>query len=86
MDDRMLRSARAGTMRVGKGDLIKHLLGKRLTQREAIRAKCYDCNGMGEENTCDLDTCSLHPYSPYGLCKRKSPQHSPAMPVEDKTA
>ena len=61
----MLKSAKNGTSRAGKSDLIKYLTGKRLTQRQAIRAKCYDCSGMGEINECDINTCSLFPYSPY---------------------
>lgn len=65
MDKDFIDSARRGTSRVGKTDLIKHLSGKRLTQRQAIKAKCYDCNGMGAESTCDIRECSLFPYSPY---------------------
>ena len=63
----MLESARKGKRRVGQKDLINHLQGKRLTQRQAIRAKCYDCNGMGECFGCDNSECSLFPYSPYKI-------------------
>ena len=65
MNDEMIKSASAGPLRQGKNDLIKHLKGQRLTQRQAIRAKCYDCNGMGELGTCEISTCALWPYSPY---------------------
>jgi hypothetical protein len=61
----LLESAKNGAGRKGKSVLIKHLNGERLTQRQAIQAKCYDCNGMGESNECDIQTCSLYPYSPY---------------------
>ncbi|MFA5154266.1 MAG: hypothetical protein WC554_17075, partial [Clostridia bacterium] len=54
-----------GKGRAGKADLLKHLKGVRITQRQAIRAKCYDCNGMGDSDECDIETCSLYPYSPY---------------------
>lgn len=54
-----------GTSRAGKTDLMNHLNGKRLTQRSAIKAKCYDCNGLGESDECHIKTCSLYPYSPY---------------------
>jgi len=64
-DTRMLESARKGKKKTGQKDLINHLLGKRLTRTQAIKAKCYDCNGMGEINTCESDDCSLYPYSPY---------------------
>jgi hypothetical protein len=65
MDKDILRSAVNGTKRAGQTSLIKYLKGGRLTQRQAIAAKCYDCNGMGESDICDLDYCALYPYSPY---------------------
>jgi hypothetical protein len=63
IDERMLDSAIHGTKRAGQRHLINHLKGKRLTQRQAIQAKCYDCNGMGEEKTCETESCSLYPYT-----------------------
>lgn len=70
MDSDLLRSAQNGKQRVGRKDLIKHLTGSKLTRGQAIKAKCYDCNGMGESKECDIEECSLLPYSPY----RKLPQ------------
>lgn len=67
MDRDLLASAMSGKMRSGKNDLIKHLKGERLTQRHAIAAKCYDCDGMGETGVCDLGDCALYPYSPFQL-------------------
>jgi hypothetical protein len=61
----MLRSAESGKGKKGKSSLVKYLKGGRLTQRQAIQAKCYDCNGMGDSDECDIETCSLYPYSPY---------------------
>jgi hypothetical protein len=66
----ILESARSGKAAAGKKDLLNHLAGKRLTQRQAIKAKCFDCNGMGESRECDIDTCSLLPYSPYLMKNR----------------
>ena len=71
MDRRMLNSAINGNKRAGQSALIKYLKGGRLTQKQAIAAKCYDCNGMGECAVCDTEECSLYPYSPYRM---KSPQ------------
>jgi len=63
-----LDSARHGVRRVGQKDLINYLTGKKkLTQRQSIRAKCYDCNGMGELKDCDIVGCSLYPFSPYRI-------------------
>lgn len=61
----LLESAKKGTKRVGQSALIKYLKGGRLTQRQSIAAKCYDCNGMGESDSCNIEGCSLYPYSPY---------------------
>lgn len=64
MDD-MMRSAEKGKGRCGKSQYIKYLKGKRLTRSASIKAKCYECDGMGESGKCDMDDCSLFPYSPY---------------------
>lgn len=68
-----LASAKRGVTRMGKHDLIKHLNGTRLTQRRAIYAKCYDCNGMGEDDTCIDTACSLYPYSQFSKKAGKAP-------------
>lgn len=40
--------------------------GEKLTRREAILAKCYDCNGGNESNhDCGVKFCPLYQYSPY---------------------
>lgn len=58
---------KAGVSRVGKTQLIKFLKGETITRAAAIKAKCYDCNGLGEINTCDDKRCPLWPYSPYKI-------------------
>jgi len=64
-DGRLLESAKNGNKRAGQADLIKHLQGIRITQKKAIKAHCYDCQGMGEDPICENDECSLSTYSPY---------------------
>ena len=51
----------------GKLDLINYLKGKRLTQREAILAHCYECMGYyyGGKEECQNPECPLYPYMPY---------------------
>ena len=61
----LLESAKSGKRRDGQVVLIKHLEGRRLTRSQAIRAKCYDCDGMGDSGVCGLVECSLYPFSPY---------------------
>jgi hypothetical protein len=65
MDTDLLMSVRSGKKRDGQILLVKHLNGVRLTRSQAIRAKCYGCDGMGDSGICEIKTCSLYPYSSY---------------------
>jgi hypothetical protein len=65
MNGLLLASAKSGKRKSGQKDLINYLSGKRLTQRQAIRAHCYDCLGMGEQDACESEECPLLPFSPY---------------------
>jgi hypothetical protein len=67
MREEMLCSAKNGTKRKGKSELIAHLSGKKITRNQSIKAKCYDCNGMGEIGECNISECPLLPYSPYRI-------------------
>jgi hypothetical protein len=51
----------------GKTNLVRHLEGKRLTQRQAILAKCCDCMGYFVDGRvdCRIPACALYPYMPY---------------------
>ena len=60
-----LNEAKSGRSKAGKSELIKYLSGKRITRQQAIKAKCYDCDGYGESGECELNHCSLFQYSPY---------------------
>jgi hypothetical protein len=64
-------SAKKGKCRSGQLHLLRYYEGTRLTQRQAIQAKCYDCNGMGESTECDIETCSLYPYSQFKVKNTK---------------
>ncbi len=51
----------------GRRYLTDHMGGKRLTQRQAILAKCCDCMGYHADGRldCRMPHCSLHPFRPY---------------------
>jgi hypothetical protein len=51
----------------GRTNLIKYLEDKRLTQRQAILAKCCDCTGYHADGRidCAMPDCPLYPYMPY---------------------
>ena len=65
--ERYLASVKKGKVRAGRKDLIDFLEGKRLTQNQAIRAKCYDCMGFydDEARDCQGTTCPLYPFMPF---------------------
>jgi hypothetical protein len=51
----------------GREELLKHVKGERLTLREAVVAKCFDCCcGYSDgKKDCQVPKCSLHPFMPY---------------------
>jgi hypothetical protein len=51
----------------GRKELLKHYMGKPLTQREAIKANCYSCMGYYDNGAedCEIHMCPLHPFAPY---------------------
>ncbi|MBN2180139.1 MAG: hypothetical protein JW743_12025 [Deltaproteobacteria bacterium] len=55
----------------GKRELLKYLSGERLTRKEAMLAKCYECmNGYTDGKVdCQVESCPLYPYMPFGICK-----------------
>lgn len=62
MNSQKIRSVESWPKKAGKNDYLKFLRGERLTQRQAIRAKCYDCC-CGEPGLCSVLHCSLLPYN-----------------------
>lgn len=70
MDQDFIKSVQDGKRRKGKRELLSYVSGKTLTRNQAIRAKCYDCNGMGDSDECDIEECSLYPYSPFKQIKK----------------
>ena len=51
----------------GKSNLLKYLAGERLTQRQAIIAKCCDCMcyHIDGRTDCRMAHCPLYPWFPY---------------------
>jgi hypothetical protein len=62
--DKMSIIAWANTLprKMGRADFIRHLKGKRLTRDQAIRAKCFECVGGEDTQSCTSPCCSLTPY------------------------
>ncbi len=66
-DVELLASAKSGPRRKGKKELVKYLEGGKISRAQAVKAHCFDCMGMGEQNDCDYEACALYPYSPYKI-------------------
>lgn len=51
----------------GMNELISHHNGKKLTYKQAVRAKCYDCMGYFQDGKtdCKVDSCPLYQHYPY---------------------
>lgn len=57
----------------GKKELLNHLDGIRLSARQALAAKCYDCMGYFSDGKSDCQTpdCPLYPYMAYNPARKK---------------
>lgn len=75
--DEMLKTIdQYGVKAKGRSELTKHLYGERLTSRQMIMAKCYDCMGYfsdGRGADCEIKECSLYPVMPY---RQKGEKHT----------
>lgn len=72
----LLEQAKKDIQTPGRRHYIRFLNGERLTQREAILAKCYDCTSGHSDGKydCEVPTCSLYPLMPYrGKISASSP-------------
>jgi len=56
-----------GLQAQGRKELIKHLNDERITVRQAVLAKCYDCMGYYSDGKidCKLPECPNYMYMPY---------------------
>jgi len=62
-----IESIKKSPRHAGRRHLINHIHGKRLTQRQCIQAKCYECmNGYRDGAVdCRIPDCPLYPLMPY---------------------
>ena len=80
--DRLTLIRKSGVTSAGKTNLLKHLQGERLTQRQAILAKCCDCMNYHADGRmdCRMPHCSLYPFRPY----KDDPALSPGKAVSSR--
>ena len=62
-----LDNALSGKQSQGRTQYVRYLRGERLTQRQAILAKCFECGGYYADGRkdCEMPDCALYPYMPY---------------------
>jgi len=65
--------AQHGKKARGKKELIRHLEGGKLTIRQAVLARCYDCTGFFADGKvdCKMPICPLHPFMVYNANRIK---------------
>jgi len=73
--DQMLKDIEQNGIKAkGRKEMIAHLEGERLTPRQMILAKCYDCMGYysdGRGVDCTVPACPLYPIMPYCIAGSK---------------
>ena len=65
--ERIAQIEEDGMLAKGKKELLSHLEGRNITQKQSIVAMCYDCMGYyadGKQD-CGVTSCPLHPFMPY---------------------
>lgn len=79
-----IRDIQDGKDARGKRELIRHLLGERLTMKQAILANCYGCTGGYDDSKqdCEITSCPLHPFMPYRKGKDKLKKERSEKQVE----
>ena len=76
---------RYGATARGKRELLKYLDGGRLTRKQAMLAKCFECcNGYSDGKTdCRVRLCPLYAFMPYASPKKRPAKElSPGTRVE----
>ncbi len=68
---------REGISAQGRTELLRHLEGKVITLRQAVKGKCYECMGYYADGKrdCQIPDCPLYPWMPFkagGVRKSKT--------------
>jgi len=63
----LIKQCKQDKTSAGRTQYLRFLNGEKLTYREAMLAKCYECDGGHSDGRydCEVPTCSLYPYMPY---------------------
>ena len=63
----LIRQSKKDPTSAGRTQYLRFLNGEKLTYREAVLAKCYDCDGGHSDGRydCEVLSCPLRIYMPY---------------------
>lgn len=80
MNERILTIRKYGKTAKGKKELLKHLSGEKLTFKQAIYARCYDCINYFSDGKqdCKMPACPLYPFMAYANREKQAPKKSMA--------
>ncbi len=92
ISDRIMAIEKDGLKVRGKSELINYLKGDRLTHKEAIRAKCYECMCcfIDGRQDCGIPGCPLYPFMIFNPAKKEprrkklTPEHIRKLQVGRK--
>jgi hypothetical protein len=82
MNERINNIRKYGKTARGQKELLKHLSGQRITLKQAIYARCYDCMGYYADGKvdCNMPHCSLHPFMAYNQNRVKQQTTKKTIP------
>lgn len=80
MNTRIIEIRKHGKKARGQKELLKHLSGGKLTFKQAIYARCYDCCGYFSDGKldCKMPACPLYPFMAYANREKEAPKKSMA--------
>jgi len=57
----------------GKAEIMRQRSGKRLSYKQAVLAKCYECMGYYADGKldCEIPDCPLYGFMPYRTVNKK---------------
>lgn len=60
----------------GKSEYLRFLKGERISQGQAVKAKCFDCCAYYEDGKvdCGFSDCPLYPWMPFGKARKNRPK------------
>ena len=77
---RIMEIRQHGKAAQGQKELLRHLGGLRVSLKQAIQGKCYDCTGYYADGRadCGMTHCPLYPFMAYNPNREKQAAKNPS--------